>query len=274
MSEGLQVVMSPVQMAAVLSDKTVTEAETLQNRLLGGLGVAMSTVELAGATILCAAPDPTTLTKAACIVVGAHGLDSLNAAIDQTISGRDTRTAAYQLAVDTARRLGADEKTAINIGLTVDIAVPVAFGLALGAVRVASVRVGRIRLIEHESASGYKPGGHTLSRHVGLSEADLRTRMANRPTLSGSSTFYNRRIAEDAISQALKFNSSYINNWAKTARTGSKLNLDFFAGKEVGFGIESATGPIIKSYKMRVVLECQLYNNKPYYVLTAFPVLR
>lgn len=98
--------------------------------------------------------------------------------------------------------------------------------------------------------------------------------MANRPTLSGSSTFYNRRIAEDAISQALKFNSSYINNWAKTARTGSKLNLDFFAGKEVGFGIESATGPIIKSYKMRVVLECQLYNNKPYYVLTAFPVLR
>ncbi len=35
MSEGLQVVMSPVQMAAVLSDNTVTEAETLQNRLLG-----------------------------------------------------------------------------------------------------------------------------------------------------------------------------------------------------------------------------------------------
>lgn len=60
MSEGLQVVMSPVQMAAVLSDNTVTEAETLQNRLLGGLSVAMSTVELAGATILCAAPDPRT----------------------------------------------------------------------------------------------------------------------------------------------------------------------------------------------------------------------
>ena len=41
MSDGLQVVMSPVQLAAVMSDKTVTEAETLQNRLLGGLGVAM-----------------------------------------------------------------------------------------------------------------------------------------------------------------------------------------------------------------------------------------
>ncbi|WP_428183887.1 RNase A-like domain-containing protein [Enterobacter sp.] len=28
------------------------------------------------------------------------------------------------------------------------------------------------------------------------------------------------------------------------------------------------------THKMRVVLELQLYNNKPYYVLTAFPVLR
>lgn len=64
MNNGLYIVMSPVQLAAVMSDKTVTEAETLQNRLLGGLDVAMSTVELAGATILCAAPDPTMLTKA------------------------------------------------------------------------------------------------------------------------------------------------------------------------------------------------------------------
>ncbi|EMJ5882931.1 hypothetical protein HV357_01340 [Enterobacter cloacae] len=33
---GMTVVMSPVQLAAVLSDKSVTEAETLSNRLLGG----------------------------------------------------------------------------------------------------------------------------------------------------------------------------------------------------------------------------------------------
>lgn len=103
MSEGLQVVMSPVQLAAVLSDKTITKAETMQNRLLGGLGVAMSTVELAGATVLCAAPDPTGLTKAACVVVGAHSMDGLKTSIEQTITGRDTRSAAYRLAVDMAR---------------------------------------------------------------------------------------------------------------------------------------------------------------------------
>ncbi|EGI3981510.1 hypothetical protein H3430_001227 [Escherichia coli] len=98
--------------------------------------------------------------------------------------------------------------------------------------------------------------------------------MVNRPTLSGCSSFYNSRIAEDAISRALKFNAPYITNCSKTAKTGSKLNIEFFAGKEVGFGIESATGPIIKSSKIRIVLELQMYNNKSYYVLTAFPVLR
>ncbi|HCT3323830.1 TPA: hypothetical protein OTT44_002201 [Enterobacter cloacae] len=43
---GMTVVMSPVQLAAVLSDKSVTEAETLSNRLLGGgLGVLLGAVE-------------------------------------------------------------------------------------------------------------------------------------------------------------------------------------------------------------------------------------
>lgn len=214
------------------------------------------------------------ISKAACVITGVHGMDGLNAAIKQTITGRDTRTAVYQLAVDAARQFGADEDTALNIGLTVDIAVPIAFGLALGAARVASVKVGRIKLIEHESLSGAKPGGHTLARHVGLPETELRARMINRPTLAGSSTFYNARVAEDAISRAMKYNSAYITNWAKTARQGSKLNIDFFAGKEIGFGIESATGPVIKSSKIRAVLELQLYNGKPYYILTAFPVLR
>lgn len=42
---GMTVVMSPVQLAAVLSDKSVTEAETLSNRLLRGLGVLLGAVE-------------------------------------------------------------------------------------------------------------------------------------------------------------------------------------------------------------------------------------
>ncbi len=57
MEEGLNLALSPVQLAAVLSPHSVTEAEALSNRLLGGLelALALGTVELMGATALCLA---------------------------------------------------------------------------------------------------------------------------------------------------------------------------------------------------------------------------
>lgn len=105
---------------------------------------------MAGAVTLCIAPEPTGLTKAGCVVVGAHSLDSIHAAAQQMISGSDTRSATYQLAVSAARQLGADEDTAFNIGMAVDIAVPIGFAMAIGAARVAAIKAGRVRLIEHE----------------------------------------------------------------------------------------------------------------------------
>lgn len=55
MEESLNLALSPVQLAAVLSPHSVTEAEALSNRLLGGLELALGTVELMGATALCLA---------------------------------------------------------------------------------------------------------------------------------------------------------------------------------------------------------------------------
>lgn len=50
------------------------------------------------------------------------------------------------------------------------MAVPIALSLGLGAARVAAIRIGRIKLIEHESVTGLKPGGHTILKHVGKSQ--------------------------------------------------------------------------------------------------------
>jgi len=274
MSEGLQIVMSPVQLAAVLSHKTVTEAETLQNRLLGGLGVALSTVELVGATVLCAAPEPTGLTKAACVVVGAHSMDSLRISIDQTISGRDTRTAAYQLAVETARQFGADEDTALNIGLTVDIAVPVAFGLSLGAARVAYVRTGNFKLAEHEAIKGIKAGGHTVAKHVAIPETDLLARLAKSPQMQTASSFYKLEQAEKVISAGLKANRLKILHWANLSRNSENiLELTYKSGSAVGYGFRQGNQVKETLYSVRIVLLKKMYNNKPYYVLTAYPVM-
>ena len=88
MDNELQIAMSPVHLAAVLSDKSVTESEGMSNRLMGGLDQLMGSLELAGATALCMAPEPTGITKAACIVVGAHSMDSINAAANRVRPAR------------------------------------------------------------------------------------------------------------------------------------------------------------------------------------------
>lgn len=41
MDNELQIAMSPVHLAAVLSDKSVTESEGMSNRLMGGLDLLM-----------------------------------------------------------------------------------------------------------------------------------------------------------------------------------------------------------------------------------------
>ncbi|AKH64033.1 MULTISPECIES: RNase A-like domain-containing protein [Photorhabdus] len=265
---GLRIVFSPVQLAAVLSDNTVTEEETWSNRILGGAGLAAGVVELIGAGGLCLVPDPTTLTKAACVIVGAHSLDVMNASASQMITGRETMTETYRAAADLAKEFGADDYTASEIGLTVDIAVPLSFASIVGAVRVASVRVGRIKLIEHESETGLKPGGHTLAKHVGLSEQELRERL---PSISRASTFYNQDVAEKVISKAIKDNQIRITTLVKNLPKEKNFTIDYISNTSIGFGITKGSQNVEKLYKVRVVFSISEYNGQPYYILTAYP---
>ncbi|WP_158782352.1 RNase A-like domain-containing protein [Pantoea sp. BAV 3049] len=271
MDDGIKIVMSPVQLAAALSDKTVTEGETLSNRLLGGLGLVMGSLELAGATALCIAPEPTGLTKAGCVVVGAHSLDSINTAANQMIMGRDTRTATYKAATAMAKAFGADNNTAMKIGMTVDVAVPLGFALAIGATRVAAVRAGRIRLREHESATNLKPGGHTISTHIGKSDSELLARFEANKRLQFSTTFSNVRIAEEAVSKALFANRSTIKSVLAGGQHGARLTIRYPVGKVLGYGFKRGSTQRIEMSSVRMVIEFQKYNGKPYYILTAFP---
>lgn len=99
--------------------------------------------------------------------------------------------------------LGADEDTAYNVGLTVDIAVPLVFASALGVARVAAFGWGQLKLLEHESIAGAKGGGHTIAKHVAKSSEELLERLAKSPGLQSASAFTDLRTAEYAISRAL-----------------------------------------------------------------------
>jgi hypothetical protein len=56
-------------------------------------------------------------------------------------------------------------------------------------------------------------GGHSIARHVGLVETELRTRLARWPQLRGASAFPDRRTAEQLVAEALETRSGRVVDW-------------------------------------------------------------
>jgi len=146
-------------------------------------------VELAGAGVLCPAPEPTLASKAGCVVLGVHGADTTVAEARQVLSGRDIQSLTHSGAAAWAQAFGASPGSAHAIGMTVDIAVPLAMAGWVGAVRIASIRAGRISLVQHEAQAGSRLGGHTILKHVGKTEAALRARLAAERDIRAASSF-------------------------------------------------------------------------------------
>jgi hypothetical protein len=183
----------------------------------------------------------------------------------QIVTGRSRTTLTSQAATALAEELGAEPGTASTIGSAVDIAVPLIAGFA-GALRAVAIRRGAIRLAEEEAA-----GGHTLLKHVGRTEAQLRTRLAQEFNIPAASTFNNLRDAEMAVSQVVRANKTAIEQWAKVAATNSKMTLTADLGRVVGRGVVRSTNQMQNMTKVIVVLKKVLTQNRVYFVLTSFP---
>ena len=273
MENGFSIAMTPVQLAAVMADESV-----LTERIWGSIGFLGSVLELASATALCLVPEPTGVTKAGCIIVGAHSLDGISASAYQVYSGKPTASMTARATAGIARELGADGSTADQIGIAVDVILP--FSVA-GAARVASVRMGQVNLMRHEAVKGFEGGGHTLRKHVGKSERELLEKV-KRGIQSGSfrpehaaSSFTSLEVAEKAISKAVKANRAKIRQWAKTSVTDSNnyLVFSYDLRTNVGIVVKYDSTEAVKATKIEVVMKKKQYNNKPYYITTSFPVL-
>ncbi|MGF6378585.1 hypothetical protein GCT19_10715 [Paraburkholderia sp. CNPSo 3155] len=68
--DGMRVVLSAPQLAAILTRGSISQTEMLSNRLWGGLQVAAGVAEMVGAAALCVLPEPTMASKAGCVVFG------------------------------------------------------------------------------------------------------------------------------------------------------------------------------------------------------------
>ncbi|WP_233808232.1 RNase A-like domain-containing protein [Paraburkholderia sp. HP33-1] len=270
-SDGVRVVLSAPQLAAVLTRQSISHTDMLSNRLWGGLQLVGGLLEMVGAGVLCVMPEPTMASKAGCIVFGAHGSDTAAAGLRQVWTGQDTATLTQQGTTKLAEAMKASPDMANNIGLSLDMVVPFGFAGSIKAARAASVTMGRINLRMHE-AKAFKPrlGGHTLLKQVEKDEAWLLDRLKREPKREIVSSFYNLRVAELAISDVMNSNAIKIRNWARSSNNNIPLTLVKRVEGNIGYGIKRKNLKFTQMNLVTVVLKYQTYNNMPYYVLTAY----
>lgn len=287
--DGLRIVFTPVQLAAVMQGASITEPEgwwgRLANRVEGGFRLIGGGVELVGASGLLLAPEPTLLTKAAGVGLALHGSDTASTGMVEIWTGRHHVTMTEQAVAAAARAIGYDPEKSDALGANVDILVPMAVLGPLGAVRATAVRSGRFVVeesrwlpaersrfvnLEAEEASG----GHAIARHVGKDEAYLRGRLAD-PKFKGAAASSWRTLeeAEKYISRALMAQRPQIEQWAATAAVGTNRKFVYVAGEVVGYGVARATNMMTSLSKVAFRLEKVADGNKIYFVLTAFPDL-
>jgi toxin YxiD len=114
-------------------------------------------------------------------------------------------------------------------------------------------------------------GGHTLSRHVGRSDQELRDRLRKDRHISAASTYSDRATAERVVGEALRRSERRLRDWLDRSGPRPNLVLDYRGdpahpiGRSLGRG-EEGVRPV---WDAVVVLKWR--PDGDYFVLTSYP---
>jgi uncharacterized protein YcbX len=123
-------------------------------------------------------------------------------------------------------------------------------------------------------AAAERRGGHTLARHVGRTDDDLRDRLRREPGIAAASTYTDRATAERVIAAALTRSRRRVDAWV--ARTGPRPNLALeyagAPGETIGRSIRRGETRSRPCSDAVVVLRWPPAGS--FYVLTSYPEYR
>ncbi len=116
-------------------------------------------------------------------------------------------------------------------------------------------------------------GGHTLARHVGRTDAQLRERLSRETGISAASTYTDRDTAERVVAAALEASEAQLARWRE--RTGRRPNLvlDRDEPSPVGRSLRRGQSLAIDCRHAVVVLRWDA-DDRSSYVLTSYPECR
>jgi len=116
-------------------------------------------------------------------------------------------------------------------------------------------------------------GGHTLKRHVGRTDDELRDRLAHEP-ITAASTYTNRASAELAVGEALALNRDRIDRWLHRAGGHPNLVLDYDGDSQHPLGRVLNRGAAAAVPCSHAVVVLKWAGPDDSYVLTSYPECR
>lgn len=286
---SLSMALSPVQLAAIMGSASLSEGQTLSNRIWGTAGLIGGVIELLGSAALLVDPDPT-VSKVVGTIGLIHGTDVTMTNWKQLRMGRRQQNLTSRTIQSIAHAAGMSWGAAKITGAIVDILVPtgvlseIARSNSLARLtRVRSIQNGFISLEEEEQTFNFsnKPSSsaHTIRDHVGKTAQQMQARFAAKPSTVATGSFHNLEAAENAVSQVLRRNSSQIKAWASGATT-RPLRLTMKLEQVIGTGLLNPAKAVLPSgltqatrdvRTVTIVLNKTSLNGRTWYVLTAYP---
>ena len=141
--------------------------------------------------------------------------------------------------------------------------------LSLAAVAGFSTSAEAAR--RHDLLRDERRGGHTLSRHVGRSDAELRERLRLDQRISAASTYVDRSTAEEAVTLAIGANRKRVDRWLSREGTRANLVIDWPGnGRLLGRSLRRGEKAPVPCTRALVILKWD-NESEIYYVLTSYP---
>jgi filamentous hemagglutinin len=108
-----------------------------------------------------------------------------------------------------------------------------------------------------------------LLKHVGQSEQALMGRLASESKISGSSSFYDRALAERSMSEALEANSSKISKWL--SGSNSRLPIEYTAPYSLGISVPRGATNAVDASSLKAILIRDSSLTTGFRIQTGYP---
>jgi hypothetical protein len=115
-------------------------------------------------------------------------------------------------------------------------------------------------------------GGHTLSKHVGQTDEQLRDRLQRERRISAASTWTDRDTAEEVVGEALRAERGRIESWMRRGYPRANLALHYDAHRAIGRSLPRGEDRPVDATEAVIVLRAD--GPDSYYVLTSYPETR